>query len=228
MIAALPDMGNVSGIGLNLLVKKLNAKMFAEIYAYWPPAVSYDEGKITYEQSSYKFYHIEKENLIIFSGEFNPTDPKRLYEICYEVVEMAKRLKIKTIFSIGAALRESAIIEPKIFGAATSNELLEKLKKQKISPVTGKGRITGFNGLVLGIAQEKSLDSICILGEIDNPNVIQPKTAGRIISALTELLEIGPVDLKDLEEEEKKKKFMEQQIDYMEEMAKKDNQPGIA
>ena len=228
MIAALPDMGNVSGIGLNLLVKKLNAKMFAEIYAYWPPAVSYDEGKITYEQSSYKFYHTEKENLIIFSGEFNPTDPKRLYEICYEVVEMAKKLKIKTLFSIGAALRESVVAEPKIFGAATSNELLEKLKKQKISPVNGKGRITGFNGLVLGIAQEKNLESVCILGEIDNPNVIQPKTAGRIISALTELLEIPPVDLKDLEEEEKKKKFMEQQIDYMEEMAKKDNQPGIA
>ena len=228
MIAALPDMGNVAGIGLNLLIKKLNAKMFAEIYAYWPPAVSYDDGKISYDQSSYKFYQIEKENLIIFSGEFNPADPRRLYEICYEVVDMAKKLEIKTIFSMGAALRETNATEPKIFGVASSDDLLKKLKEQKITPLKGKGKITGFNGLVLGIAQEKNLDTVCILGEIDNPNIIQPKTAGKIINTLTNLLEIKPLDLKDLEEEEKKKKFMEQQMSYIQDVTKKDNQPGIA
>jgi hypothetical protein len=202
--------------------------MFAELYAYWPPAVSYHDGTITYEQSSYKFYQTEKENLIIFSGEFNPTDPRRLYEICYEVVDMAKKLNVRTLFSLGAALRDSQPNEPKIFGAATSEELLDKLKKQKISPLVGKGRITGFNGLILGIAKEQNLDSICILGEIDNPQIIQPKTAGKIISVLANLLEIQPIDLKELEEEEKKKKFLEQQMNYMEEMTRRDNQPGIA
>ena len=32
MIAALPDMGNVAGIGMNFLVRKLKAKLFAEIF----------------------------------------------------------------------------------------------------------------------------------------------------------------------------------------------------
>ena len=40
MIAALPDMGNVAGIGINFLIKKLEAKLFAEIYAYWPPYIN--------------------------------------------------------------------------------------------------------------------------------------------------------------------------------------------
>ena len=228
MIAALPDMGNLAGIGVDFLVKKLKAKLFAELYAFWPPAVSYEGGLIKYDQSSYKFHYSQNENLVIFSGEFNPSDPRRLYEICYEVVDMAKKLKVQTLFSIGAALRQPNPAEPKIFGAATSTKLLNLLKKQKIIPLDGKGQITGFNGLILGIALEKNIDSICILGEIDDPNVIQPKAAQMILSTLLEFLKIKPFDMKDLEEEEKRKKFMEQQMNYMDGLMRRDKQPGIA
>jgi uncharacterized protein len=228
MIAALPDMGNVAGIGMDFLIKKLNAKLFAEIYAFWPPAISYENGLLSYEQSSYKFHYSQKENLIFFSGIFNPSDPRRLYELCYEVIGMAKKLKVITLYSIGAALRQPNPLGPKVLAAATSKKLLDMIKKEKIQILPDKGQITGFNGLVLGIAKEKGLESICILGEIDNPNVIQPKTAEIILSKLLQLLKIKPLDMKELEEEEKRKQFMEQQMNYIGGLAKKDNQPGIA
>jgi proteasome assembly chaperone (PAC2) family protein len=228
MIAALPDMGNVAGLGVDFLVKNLKAKLFAEIYAFWPPAVSYEQGLIEYTQSSYKFHYCEKENLVIFSGEFNPSDPRRLYELCYEVVNMAKKLKVSTLYSMGAALRPPHPTEPKLFGVASSPKLVEFLKKQKVELLNGKGQITGFNGLVLGIAKEKNLESICILMEIDNPNIIQPKAAQSILIKLLDLLKIKPLNMKDLEEEEKRKNFMEQQMSYMDGFARKDKQPGIA
>ena len=228
MIAALPDMGNVAGIGMDFLVKKLKAKLFAEIYAFWPPATSYEDGIIKYEQSSYKFHFSEKDNLVFFSGEFNPSDPRRLYELCYEVVDMAKKIKVSTLYSIGAALKQPNPEEPKIFGAATDPKLLELLKKEKLELLKGKGQITGFNGLILGIAKEKQLDSICILGEIDNPNVIQPKAAEMILTKLLRILKLKPLDMKELKEEEKRKKFMEEQMNYMSGLGRKDNQPGIA
>ncbi len=228
MIAALPDMGNVAGIGMDFLIKKLHAKLFAEVYAFWPPAVSYENGLIGYEQSSYKFHYSQKENLVLFSGEFNPSDPRRLYELCYETVGMAKKLKVSTLYSIGAALRQPDPSEPKLFATATTPKLLETIKKEKVQTISGKGQITGFNGLVLGIAKEKELGSVCILGEIDNPNVIQPKTAAIILAKLLQFLKIKPLDMKELEEEEKRKKFMEQQMNYMSGLAKRDNQPGIA
>jgi uncharacterized protein len=228
MIAALPDMGNVAGLGMDFLVKNLKAKLFAEIYAFWPPAVSYDKGIMEYNQSSYKFHYCEKENLVIFSGEFNPSDPRRLYELCYEVVDMAEKLDVEILYSIGAALRPPNPAEPVLFGAASSTKLVDVLKKQKIQLLTSKGQITGFNGLVLGIAKEKNLDSICILMEIDNPNIIQPKAAKMILVKLLELLKIKPLDMKDLDEEEKRKKFMEQQMNYMDDLNKKDKHPGIA
>lgn len=228
MIAALPDMGNVAGIGMEFLVKKLKAKLFAEIYAFWPPAVSYEQGLIKYDQSSYKFHYSQKENIVFFSGEFNPSDPRRLYELCYEVVDMAKKLKVSTLYSIGAALRQPSPAEPKLFAATTTPKHLSLLKKKKLELLNTQGQITGFNGLVLGIAKEKQLDSICILGEIDNPNVIQPKSAQLILAKLLQVLELGPLDMKELEEEEKRKQFMEQQMSYMNGLAKRDNQPGIA
>lgn len=164
----------------------------------------------------------------MFSGEFNPSDPRRLYELCYEVVKMAKRLKVDTLYSFGAALRSPNPTEPKLFGVASSTNLITLLKKQKIELLNGKGQITGFNGLVLGIAKEKNLDNICILMEIDNPNIIQPKATQTIIVKLLELLKIKPLDMRDLEEEEKRKKFMEQQMNYMDGLTRKDKQPGIA
>ncbi len=228
MIAALPDMGNVAGIGMDYLVKKLNAKLFAEIYAFWPPAAAYENGLVKFDQSSYKFHFSEKDNLVLFSGEFNPSDPRRLYELCYQVVDMAKKLQVRTLYSIGAALRQPAAKEPKIFGCASTPKLVSFLKNKKVEILNGKGQITGFNGLILGIAKEKQLGNICILGEIDNPNIIQPKTAQLILSALVRILNLKPLDMKDLEEEEKRKKFMEQQVSYMNGIARKDSQPGIA
>ena len=49
MIAAFPGMENIVGIGF--LTKNLNAKLFAEIYSYWPPCVTYSNGIINYSQT---------------------------------------------------------------------------------------------------------------------------------------------------------------------------------
>jgi len=110
---------------------------------------------------------LEKENLVLFNGEFNPTDPRRLYEICYEVVHMAECTNTKRLYSIGAALRQVSSEEPKVFGAVNNKQLLGHVKNFGITMLEGEGQIIGFNGLILGIAKERSLDAACILGEID-------------------------------------------------------------
>jgi uncharacterized protein len=66
------------------------------------------------------------------------------------------------------------------------------------------------------------------LGEIDNPNVIQPKTAQLILSVLTQILKIKLLDMSELEEEEKRKNFMQQQVNYFEKVIQEGKSPGIA
>jgi proteasome assembly chaperone (PAC2) family protein len=231
MVAALPDMGNVAGIGLGYLAKKLDAKLYAEIYSYWPPYVTYTDGVIDYSQSSYKFYHVEGSDLLIFTGDFSPTDPRRLYEICYEVLRMAERVGAKTVYSIGAALRQanaSSPAETRVYAVASRHEMLADVEKCGAIVLQGEGQVTGFNGLVLGLAKERGLDAICLLGEIDNPNIIQPKTAQLVLQVLLKALGIAPPGMYELDEEEKRKKFMEQQMNYFEKVIERGEPPGIA
>ena len=233
MIAALPDMGNVAGMGMTLLATRLAADLFAEIYAFWPPFVTYNQGIIRYVQSSYKFYWVSKYDLVIFTGDFNPSDPRRLYEICYEVLKMAERVDAKILYSIGAALRQNTSTSTSnssgVYGAVNNEQILDKISKFNMNILEGEGQIIGFNGLILGLAKERGLNAMCILGEIDNPNVIQPMTAKAILHTLTKILGIPSLDMKELEEEEKRKKFMEQQTNYIENVMEHGGKPpGIA
>jgi proteasome assembly chaperone (PAC2) family protein len=234
MIAALPDMGNVAGMGMNLLATRLAADLFAEIYAFWPPFVTYNQGIVRYVQSSYKFYWVSEYDLVIFTGDFNPSDPRRLYEICYEVLKMAERVDVKILYSIGAALRQntqntSTSTSDGVYGAVNNEQIFDMIDKFNMKVLEGEGQIIGFNGLILGLAKERGLNAMCILGEIDNPNVIQPMTAKVILHTLTKILGIPSLDMAELEEEEKRKKFMEQQMNYLENVMEHGGKPpGIA
>jgi hypothetical protein len=229
MIAALPDMGNVAGMGMNLLATRLAADLFAEIYAFWPPFVTYNQGIVRYVQSSYKFYWVSKYDLVIFTGDFNPSDPRRLYEICYEVLKMAERVDVKILYSIGAALRQNTSTSNGVYGAVNNEQIFDMISKFNMKVLEGEGEIIGFNGLILGLAKERGLNAMCILGEIDNPNVIQPMTAKAILHTLTKILGIPSLDMAELEEEEKRKKFMEQQRNYLENVMEHGGKPpGVA
>ena len=226
MVAALPDMGNVAGIGLAYLAKKLDAKLYAELYSYWPPFVSYKDGIIDYRQASYRFYAVKEQNLLIFSGDFNPAEPRRLYEVCYEVLDMAQKMDVESLYSIGAALSQAT--GDRVYGAANNASMVPQLKEAGVEMLLGEGQISGFNGLIMGLSRERSIDSACLLAEIDNPNIIQPKAVQTILQALLRVLGVPAFDMAQLGEEEKRKKFMEQQVSYLEKTMEKGEPPGIA
>jgi uncharacterized protein len=227
LIAALPDMGNVAGLCLNFLINKIDTKIFAEIYSFWPPFVTYKKGIINYLQSSYKFYENSQYNIIFFTGDFNPTDPRRLYELCYEVLKIAEMFNVKLLYSLGASLKPINTIEKLVYAGVNKPEMVNVLNELNLPILDDKGQITGFNGLILGIAQEFNLDGICLLGEIDNPNVIQPKTSQEILKVLLKIINFPSIDLSELEEEEKRKKFMEKQMNYFNKAVNQSELPGI-
>jgi proteasome assembly chaperone (PAC2) family protein len=67
-----------------------------------------------------------------------------------------------------------------------------------------------------------------MLGEIDNPNIIQPKAAQLILHVLLKVLGLESFDMEQLDEEERRKNFMEQQIGYLEKVVEKGEPPGVA
>jgi predicted ATP-grasp superfamily ATP-dependent carboligase len=54
-------------------------------------------------------------------------------------------------------------------------------------PTPGHSLITGFNGLILGLAKESGLQGIGLYAEIDNPEVPQYRAAKSLLVTLEKL-----------------------------------------
>lgn len=164
-VQGLPGFGNVGRIAAHLLVKFFEAKPFAELYSpSFPDYISITSKGIAH-LPKYDFYYapMEKNNLIIMSGEIQPSfdDVVAHYSVCEEVLNFAESLGCKFIVTMGGV----PITEDKteVFVAATSNRLAADFM-EKGGVIYSKGKIVGGTGLTLALAKERNLDGVCLLG----------------------------------------------------------------
>ena len=80
------------------------------------------------------------------------------------MVDFSEKHGVKTIATIGGYRMESKE-KPKVFIAATSQEVLQKALQSGASLGTSGSPIVGTAGLILGLAKFKKIDAICLLGE---------------------------------------------------------------
>jgi len=200
LVVGLPDMGNVAGIAVEHLVKKLGMKAFAALKGSWPPFVYHKEGRVIYRRSNFRFYKSDQHlHVIVFTGDYQPHEADALYALTESVAYYAKRLGVEKIIAIGAAHRGPAC-QDRVFYAATDEELAKEAEGAGALPLSDEGYITGFNGLILGIGKELNIAGVCLLGEIDNPEIPQPRAAGNVLRVLAKTAGTEPLDVSELEE----------------------------
>jgi hypothetical protein len=164
-VQGLPGFGNVGKIAAHLLIKFCGAKPFAELYSpSFPDYVSVNSSGIC-RLPRYEFYAapMEKNDFIIMTGDTQPSfdDVVAHYSLCGEILDFVERKGCSLIITIGGA----PITEEKtqVYVAATSPRLaLEFMEKGAV--IYSKGRVVGATGLVLGLAKERNLDGVCLLG----------------------------------------------------------------
>jgi len=164
-VQGLPGFGNVGKIAANLLIKFCGAKPFAELYSpSFPDYVSVNSKGIC-RLPRYEFYAapMEKNDFIIMTGDTQPSfdDVLAHYMLCGELLDFIEKQGCRFIVTIGGA----PITEEKtqIYVAATSSRLaLEFMEKGAV--IYSRGRIVGATGLMLGLAKERNLDGVCLLG----------------------------------------------------------------
>jgi len=164
-VQGLPGFGNVGKIAANLLIKFCGAKPFAELYSpSFPDYVSVNSKGIC-RLPRYEFYAapMEKNDFIIMTGDTQPSfdDVLAHYMLCGELLDFVEKQGCRFIVTIGGA----PITEEKtqIYVAATSSRLaLEFMEKGAV--IYSRGRIVGATGLMLGLAKERNLDGVCLLG----------------------------------------------------------------
>jgi len=164
-VQGLPGFGNVGKIATNLLIKFCSAKPFAELYSpSFPDYVSVNSKGIC-RLPRYEFYAapMEKNDFIIMTGDTQPSfdDVVAHYMLCGEILDVVARQDCSFIVTIGGV----PITEEKtqVYVAATSPGLaMEFMEKGAV--IYSKGRIVGATGLILGLAKERNIDGVCLLG----------------------------------------------------------------
>jgi len=231
MLAAWPGVGNVSSIIASYMKKKLEFKNLGELeapYFFDPIGVLVKDNLVEEPQfPQSKFYYLKNpksgaSDLILFIGDDQPNT--RAYELANTVLDVAERFKVKRLYTCAAAVSKIHHAEqPHVWGVSTNRALTAELEQNDLLK-SGNLHIGGLNGILLGVAKERGLDGICLLGEVPSyaTKVPSPMAALAITRVLMRLLEIK-VNLDELtqvatETQEKLKQLaaeaMEEYIDY--------------
>ena len=215
MLAAWPGIGNVSIIVATYLERKLDFKRLAEIdasYFFDPIGVVVENSIVEAPQfPRSEFYYWKNKgggsDIILFIGEDQPAT--KSYELANCVLDVGLRFQVKRIYTCAAALtRIHHTEEPRVWGVATSQQVAEDLKRYDLIQ-KGNLHIAGLNGLLLGIAKERDIDGVCLLGEVPMyaTRIQNPMAALAILMVLTKMLdiEIDTAELAQLAKETKEK-----------------------
>ena len=213
LIAAWPGMGMLARMSTDYMIQQLDAKQFAEIRS---PSndIYFKEGMGKLSQYRHRFYYYNKKqnDLILCSGEIQPQSLSETHELANQVLDVAEEFGAKRVYTF-AAIPNPNDVKPRVFGVVNQPRLREFLREKGVQLISGDGRITGLNGLLIGIAQQRKIEGICLLCEIRYLDIPQPRSAQIALNTLANILGIE-LDMSELEHqaedmEQKIEKIME-------------------
>jgi proteasome assembly chaperone (PAC2) family protein len=205
MLASWPGIGNVSIIAATYLLHKLDFKDLGEI----EPSAFFDAiGVVTrdniveepqFPQS--QFYYFKNKpgssDIILFIGEDQPLT--KGYELANCVLDVAERFKVGRVYTCAAAIsRMHHTEESRVWGVVTNPQMSPELEKYDLVQ-KGNLQISGLNGLLLGVAKERGIEGVCLLGEVPMyaTRIQNPVAAVAVLGALTRMLDIE-IDITEL------------------------------
>lgn len=205
MLTAWPGVGNVAMIVATYLQRKLDFRELGEIEAsqfFDPIGVLVKDDVVEAPQfPGSKFYYWKNKgggsDIVLFIGEDQPA--AKGYELAHCVLDVGLRFQVQRVYTCAAAMtRIHHTEQPRVLGVATSQSVAEDLKKYDLIHA-GNLQIAGLNGLLLGVAKERDIEGICLLGEVPvyATRIQNPMAALAVLRVLTGMLGIE-VELDEL------------------------------
>ena len=217
LIEGLPGLGLVGKIALRYLIKQLKAKKIAYLYSpHFPYFVLVNKkGNVRLLRGAFYYYQNPKGNdIILFTGDSQSQTIEGQYEIADRMLDFSEKHGVKTIATIGGYRMESKE-KPKVFIAATSQDVLQKAIQSGASLSASGSPIVGTAGLILGLAKFKKIDAICLLGETRG-YLPDPLAAKSVLEVLKSTFNFD-LDLAGLNEEIAKAETMVTRLQQIEE-----------
>jgi proteasome assembly chaperone (PAC2) family protein len=212
IIAAMQDMGNVGSIVLDFINRNLKTHLFRYISPPYPNYVIDRGGYIDFQPEKWE-YRYGKGIIGFGGGTGQPQTNEELYELCQDVMTIARLYSVQLIYTLGAFHTSRRIDkQPKTFITTTSQELTEQIKRLGVETTRQSSLITGFNGLILGFAKMNNIKGIGLYGEINEPQIPQYRSAKSVLQLLGKLTF---QDFGQLEELDRMAELVEKEMDDM-------------
>lgn len=224
-IEGLPGVGSVGRIAAGYLIEELKAKRFAELYSsHFMPFVLLHQSSAVHVLKNEFYYWKAKEksqrDLIILIGDSQSVDPEGHYEIVDAILDLVVKYGVKDMFTLAGLGVGEPVETPKVIGAVSDVELLERYKGIGVDFDAGSrlGTIIGASGLLLGLGRHRGIRGVCLLGEtVGFPIIPDPKSAEAVLKVLMKVLNLK-IDVTKIE---KKAKEMEELIKKIEDFQRR-------
>ena len=207
MITAWPGMGNVALKAATYLREKLKAEELGIINptGFCQSNVVFIRNNLIeplkLPENKFYFKKIDdmENDILFFIGDAQPLTGKE-YEFADLVLDVADRFNVERIYTFAAFAIDIHYKEkPKVWGVSTSKELLNELESHHVL-FMNDGHIGGMNGVVLGVAKERGMEGICLLGEMPYyaTQIENPRSSQVVLEIFTKMLGMK-IDMVDLD-----------------------------
>ena len=215
LVCGLPGSGYVGKLAADYLVTVFKAKKVAEFYSTsFPPHVNIDENGVALRLRG-ELHHArtgQESDLLVFTADAQPATSDGEYELADAVLKEAKKLRTELVFSLAAYVTGSFVKERRVFGTATSAELLPRLSRNGVQ-VMKDGGISGMNGVVVGMAKLHGMEGVSLLGETSG-YLLDPAASHSVLESLSRILTIK-IDMTSIEERAKEAQQIFSQVQRM-------------
>ncbi len=206
LIEGLPGIANVGKIAIDFIVEQKKAKKIAEFSSFdLPHLVFIREDNLTY-LPKLELYQCKgaKEDLLFLVGDVQPNAERPCYEFCHAVLDLAAELGVMMIVTTGGIGLPKVPKNPQVYCTATDKKIIEEFTKvAKINAHTHGvvGPVVGVTGVLVGLARERGISAIALLGEtFSHPMYLGMTSARAILHVLNQRFGLK-LNLKSLDAE---------------------------
>jgi proteasome assembly chaperone (PAC2) family protein len=213
-------MGEVAIRAALHLKEALPFKEFARLEAaeyFEPSGVLIKSGVLNLPKSEGGIFYYHKNpkkqnDIILFISDAQPNLGNSI-QYADQILSLAQKHRVKLIYTFAAmTVPIEHAQDPRVWIAASSKKLVEEFKPLDLK-ILNEGQISGLNGLILGLAKNKGMESICLLGEIPiyTIQIENPKASAAALAVFGHKLGLD-INLSALKE---RAKFVEEEINKL-------------
>ena len=192
IVEGFPGIGLVGNIASQHLIDELEMEYIGSVESrYFPPIAVLFNGIIN---MPVRIYESKEHNILTIISDI-PIHPTISYEVSKVLMDWAQSVNVKEIVSIAGIATMSS--EEKVFGAATNDDMLNRIKDHV--EIFQVGTISGISGSVMTECFMRNVPAISLLGETNSPNP-DPRAAASVIKVLNLIYDL-PINTDNLMEQ---------------------------